>query len=43
VHEFSYLLKVTYAGTFNLRPSNMSQFYTPEVFGRTAGEVITIK
>jgi len=43
VHEFSYLLKVTYAGKFNVRPSMISQFYNPEVFGRTAGIEVVVK
>jgi uncharacterized protein YfaS (alpha-2-macroglobulin family) len=38
----SYLIRMSYAGTFNIKPTRIGEFYDMAVFGRTAGEQITI-
>jgi hypothetical protein len=34
-HEFSYVLRATTAGTFNIAPATVEEMYEPEVSGRT--------
>ncbi|HUJ14908.1 MAG TPA: MG2 domain-containing protein [Thermoanaerobaculia bacterium] len=43
VHEFTYVVRATTAGTFITAPSHVEEMYEPEVFGRTATDVIEIK
>ncbi len=42
-YDFIYLIRATHSGTFNLKPSQISEFYTPEVFGRTAGREFVVE
>jgi uncharacterized protein YfaS (alpha-2-macroglobulin family) len=42
-HEFSYIVRATTAGTFRTAPARAEEMYEPEVFGRTATAVITVK
>ncbi len=35
-YDFIYLIRATHTWTFNLKASQISEFYTPEVFGRTS-------
>ncbi|MDD2908711.1 MAG: MG2 domain-containing protein [Candidatus Gracilibacteria bacterium] len=41
--EFNYVLRMTHAGSFNLKPSQISEFYKSEVFGRNEGKLIEVK
>ena len=43
VHHFLYVVRAGYAGQFGINPSMISQINTPEVFGRTAGQVMKIE
>ncbi|PYQ52738.1 MAG: hypothetical protein DMF59_03680, partial [Acidobacteria bacterium] len=43
VHEFTYLVRATTAGTFIAAPARVEEMYEPEVFGRTATDVVEIK
>jgi alpha-2-macroglobulin len=43
VHEFSYVVRATTAGSFRTAPARAEEMYTPEVFGRTATTVIEVK
>ena len=43
VHEFSYVVRATTAGTFRTAPARAEEMYTPEIFGRTATTVIEVK
>jgi Large extracellular alpha-helical protein len=43
MHEFTYLVRATTAGTFITAPTHAEEMYEPEVFGRTASEVIEVK
>jgi uncharacterized protein YfaS (alpha-2-macroglobulin family) len=42
-HDFSYIVRATTAGTFRTAPARAEEMYEPEVFGRTATAVITVK
>jgi uncharacterized protein YfaS (alpha-2-macroglobulin family) len=42
-HEFSYMIRATTAGTFLTAPTYVEEMYEPEVFGRTASEVVEVK
>jgi len=42
-HEYSYLVRATTAGTFTAAPMSAEEMYTPEVFGRTASDVVEVK
>jgi alpha-2-macroglobulin len=42
-HEFSYLVRATTAGKFTAAPLRAEEMYTPEVFGRTASDVVEVK
>lgn len=42
-HEFSYMVRATTAGTFVTAPTYVEEMYEPEVFGRTASEVVEVK
>jgi uncharacterized protein YfaS (alpha-2-macroglobulin family) len=41
-YEYTYLARATIAGRFNVMPAAGYQMYAPEVFGRTAGQQITV-
>jgi len=43
IHEFSYVVRATTAGTFRTAPARAEEMYEPEVFGRTATSVIEVK
>ncbi len=43
VHEFTYVVRATTAGTFITAPARIEEMYEPEVFGRTATDVVEIK
>jgi uncharacterized protein YfaS (alpha-2-macroglobulin family) len=42
-HEFTYLLRATTAGTFNVSPMHAEEMYEPEVFGRTKTETVEVR
>lgn len=42
-HEFTYMLRATTAGTFVTAPLHAEEMYEPEVFGRTATDVVEVK
>lgn len=42
-HTFSYLARATTAGVFRTAPVHVEEMYEPEVFGRTATDVIEVK
>jgi uncharacterized protein YfaS (alpha-2-macroglobulin family) len=42
-HEFTYIVRATTAGTFRTAPARAEEMYEPEVFGRTATTVITVR
>jgi len=41
-HVFTYLLRATTAGSFRTAPARAEEMYEPEVFGRTATDVIEV-
>jgi hypothetical protein len=43
LHEFSYVVRATTAGTFRTAPAHAEEMYQPEVFGRTATTTIEVK
>jgi uncharacterized protein YfaS (alpha-2-macroglobulin family) len=43
VHEFSYVVRATTAGTFRTAPAHAEQMYEPEVFGRTATAIVEVR
>lgn len=43
IYGFDYIFRPTHAGTYELRPSRVSEFYHPEIFGRTAWSSLNIK
>jgi uncharacterized protein YfaS (alpha-2-macroglobulin family) len=42
-HEFSYVVRATTAGTFNVAGTRAEEMYAPEVSGRTGAVVIQIR
>jgi uncharacterized protein YfaS (alpha-2-macroglobulin family) len=42
VHEFSYVVRATTAGTFHTAPAHVEEMYSPEIFGRTGSETVTV-
>jgi uncharacterized protein YfaS (alpha-2-macroglobulin family) len=40
--SYTYLVRATAAGRFNMPPTHMEEMYTPEVFGRTGSQVIWV-
>ena len=42
-YVYSYDIRASVAGSFQTMPSNAYAFYFPEVFGRSDGELFTIK
>jgi alpha-2-macroglobulin len=42
-HEFSYIVRATTAGTFNVAGTRAEEMYAPEVSGRTGAVVVVIK
>ena len=43
IHEFSYIVRATTAGTFRTAPAHAEEMYEPEVFGRTATATIEVR
>ena len=43
LHEFSYVVRATTAGTFRTAPARVEEMYEPEVFGRTATTIVEIR
>jgi uncharacterized protein YfaS (alpha-2-macroglobulin family) len=43
VHEFTYMVRATTAGTFVTAPASAEEMYEPEVFGRTASVVVEVQ
>jgi uncharacterized protein YfaS (alpha-2-macroglobulin family) len=43
VHEFSYVVRATTPGTFRAAPARAEEMYEPEVFGRTASDVVEVR
>ena len=43
VHEYSYIARATTAGIFRTAPTHAEEMYEPEVFGRTATDVVEVK
>lgn len=43
IHEFSYIVRATTAGTFRTAPARAEEMYQPEVFGRTPTHGVRIK
>ena len=41
-YEYVYSIRAGLPGTYNVIPASGSQFYMPEVFGRSAGSTFTI-
>ena len=42
-HEFSYVVRATTAGAFQIAPARAEEMYAPEVFGRTASSSVEVK
>jgi hypothetical protein len=42
LHEFSYIVRATTAGTFRTAPARVEEMYSPEVFGRTGTATIEV-
>ncbi|MDD5102971.1 MAG: Ig-like domain-containing protein [Candidatus Peribacteraceae bacterium] len=42
VYQLTYLVRATTPGTFHERPARVFEMYFPEVFGQTAGKMVTI-
>lgn len=42
-HEFSYIVRATTAGTFQVAPTRAEEMYEPEVSGRTATTTVEVK
>jgi alpha-2-macroglobulin len=42
-HIFSYIARATTAGSFRTAPAHAEEMYEPEVFGRTATAIITVR
>ena len=43
VHEFSYIVRATTAGTFRTAPARAEEMYEPEIFGRTATAIVEVR
>ena len=41
-YEFTYLVRPTVEGTYNVIPPTGREFYLPEVYGRGAGSTFTV-
>jgi uncharacterized protein YfaS (alpha-2-macroglobulin family) len=43
VYEYSYIARATTPGTFVVPPAKAEEMYSPEVFGRSASDVVIVK
>ena len=41
-YELSYVIRLTHAGEYHIKPTQVFEFYEPEIFGRTAGKIFRI-
>ena len=42
-HEFSYVVRATTSGSFQIAPARVEAMYEPEIFGRTATQNVEVK
>lgn len=42
-HEFSYVVRATTAGVFQVPPARAEEMYSPEIFGQTSSERVEVK
>ena len=42
-HVFTYVVRATTSGTFRTAPAHVEEMYEPEVFGRTATDLVTVQ
>jgi alpha-2-macroglobulin len=42
-HTFTYMVRATTSGTFQVAPARAEEMYAPEVFGRTGSTVVEVK
>jgi uncharacterized protein YfaS (alpha-2-macroglobulin family) len=42
-YQYEYFLRATTPGTYQHLPAVVSEMYTPEVFGRTAGALVVVE
>jgi alpha-2-macroglobulin len=43
VYTYSYIARATTPGTFVVPPAKAEEMYSPEVFGRSAGDVVIVE
>ncbi|MAT43249.1 MAG: hypothetical protein CL609_12995 [Anaerolineaceae bacterium] len=43
VYEYSYVTRATTPGTFIVPPTKAEEMYSPEVFGRSAGDIVIVE
>ena len=43
VYNYSYVARATTPGTFIVPPSKAEEMYSPEVFGRSASDVVVVR
>lgn len=43
VYDYSYVARATTPGTFIVPPAKAEEMYSPEVFGRSAGDVVIVE
>ena len=43
VYEYSYVARATTPGTFIVPPAKAEEMYSPEVFGRSAGDIVVVE
>jgi len=43
IYEFSYMIRITHPGNYNVKPSQIFEFYQPEVFGYNGGRKVIVK
>jgi alpha-2-macroglobulin len=43
VHEYTYIARATTPGTFVVPPAKAEEMYSPEVFGRSAGDIVVVE
>ena len=41
-YKYTYLMRVSVAGDFNVPPAHAEEMYFPEVFGRSSGGLFTV-
>lgn len=43
IYNYSYVIRLTHAWDFKVKPSQILEFYTPEIFGRSSGEEFRVE